>query len=89
MNSLSQAIVRFKAQVETVFELPMKVSLSGPREDSKSNLYVCSQAGEIIKFNEKGEYSIILSLTGQPNCLAFDFHEENENSSQNEEITDN
>ena len=94
MNSLSQAIVRFKAQVETVFELPMKVSLSGPREDSKSNLYVCSQAGEIIKFNEKGEYSIILSLTGQPNCLAFDFHEENENSSQkinnkDEEITDN
>ena len=94
MNTLSQAIVRFKAQVETVFELPMKVSLSGPREDSKSNLYVCSQAGEIIKFNEKGEYSIILSLTGQPNCLAFDFHEENENSSQkmnnkDEEITDN
>ena len=95
MNTLSQAIVRFKAQVETVFELPMKVSLSGPREDSKSNLYVCSQAGEIIKFNEKGEYSIILSLTGQPNCLAFDFHEDggNENSSQKinkeDEISDN
>ena len=94
MNSLSQAIVRFKAQVETVFELPMKVSLSGPREDSKSNLYVCSQAGEIIKFNEKGEYSIILSLTGQPNCLSFEFQEENENSSKklnnkDEEITDN
>jgi sugar lactone lactonase YvrE len=83
MNTLSQTIVRFKAQVETVFELPMKVSLSGPREDSKSNLYVCSQAGEIIKFNEKGEYSIILSLTGQPNCISFDFHEDgNENSSQ-------
>ena len=57
MNSLSQTIVRYKAKIETVFELPIKVSLSGPREDSKSNLYVCSHSGEIIKFNEKGEYS--------------------------------
>ena len=85
MNSFSHTIVRYKAQAETVFEFPIKVKLSGPREDSKSNLYVCSQAGEIIKFNEKGEYSIILSLTGQPNCIAFDFSEEaeNENSSKN------
>ena len=83
MNTFSQTIVRYKAQVETVFELPMKVSLSGPREDSKSNLYVCSQEGEIIKFNEKGEYSIILSLTGQPTCIAFEFHEdENDNSAK-------
>jgi len=97
MNTLSQTIVRYKAQVETVFELPIKINLSGPREDSKSNLYVCSQAGEIIKFNEKGDYSIILSLTGQPNCIAFDFHEDggaNENSSQkinnkDEELSDN
>ena len=81
MNSLSQ-IVHFKANIETVFELPIKASLSGPREDSKQNMFVCSKAGEIIKFNEKGEYSIILSLTGQPNCIAFDFAEdmENENS---------
>ena len=83
MNTFSQTIVRYKAQVETVFELPMKVSLSGPREDSKSNLYVCSHEGEIIKFNEKGEYSIILSLTGQPTCIAFEFHEdENDNSAK-------
>jgi len=84
MNSLSQ-IVHFKANIETVFEIPIKVSLSGPREDSKQNMFVCSKAGEIIKFNEKGEYSIILSLTGQPNCLAFEYSEEmeNENSSKN------
>ena len=84
MNTLLQTIVRYKAQPETVFELPIKVNLSNPREDSKSNLYVCSQSGEIIKFNEKGEYSIILSLTGQPNCISFDFHEDmgSENSSQ-------
>ncbi len=83
MNSMSQ-VVHFKANIETVFELPIKVSLTGPREDSKQNMFVCSKAGEIIKFNEKGEYSIILSLTGQPNCLAFDFGEEmeNENSSK-------
>ena len=81
MNSLSQ-IVHYKANIETVFELPIKLSLSGPREDSKQNMFVCSKAGEIIKFNEKGEYSIILSLTGQPNCISFDFSEgmENENS---------
>ena len=81
MNSLSQ-IVHYKANIETVFEIPIKLSLSGPREDSKQNMFVCSKAGEIIKFNEKGEYSIILSLTGQPNCIAFDFAEdmENENS---------
>ena len=93
MNSLSQ-IVHFKANIETVFELPIKVSLSGPREDSKQNMFVCSKAGEIIKFNEKGEYSIILSLTGQPNCLSFDFHEDGgENSSQkvnkDDETSDN
>ena len=84
MNSLSQ-IVHLKPNIETVFELPIKVSLSGPREDSKQNMYVCSKAGEIIKFDEKGEYSIILSLTGQPNCLAFEYTEEmeNENSSKN------
>ena len=84
MSSLSQ-IVHYKANVETVFELPIKVSLSGPREDSKQNMYVCSKAGEIIKFNEKGENSIILSLTGQPNCITFDYAEdmENENSSKN------
>ena len=96
MNSFSHTIVRYKAQAETVFEFPIKVKLSGPREDSKSNLYVCSQAGEIIKFNEKGEYSIILSLTGQPSCITFDFPEEPayENSSQkkdnkDDEISDN
>ena len=83
MNTFSQTIVRYKAQVETVFELPMKVRLSGPREDSKSNLYVCSHEGEIIKFNEKGEYSIILSLTGQPTCIAFEYREdENDNSAK-------
>ena len=81
MNSLSQ-IVHYKANIETVFELPIKLSLSGPREDSKQNMFVCSKAGEIIKKKKKGEYSIILSLTGQPNCIAFDFAEdmENENS---------
>ena len=90
MNSLSQ-IVHFKANIETVFELPIKVSLSGPREDSKQNMFVCSKAGEIIKFTEKGEYSIILSLTGQPNCISFDFSEEieSENSSKNIKSLDN
>lgn len=96
MNSLSPSIVQFTPQLETVFEfMDVKKILSGPREDSKQNLYVCSQSGEIIKFNEKGEYSIILSLTGQPNCLAFDIHEdaESNNSSQKlgnkDEVIDN
>ena len=96
MNTISQSIAKYKVQAETVFEYPIKVKLTSPREDSKSNLYVCSQAGEIIKFNEKGEYSIILSITGQPNCIAFDYREEGENeiskqksNNKNDEITDN
>ena len=90
MNSLYQ-IVNYKANIEIVFELPIKICLSGPREDSKQNMYVCSKAGEIIKFDEKGEYSIILSLTGQPNCIAFDFSEEleNENSSKIKSVENN
>ena len=73
MNSnIASQIIRQKATVETVFELPLTSRLYGPRMDKNNNLYVCSQIGEIIKFNENGEYSIFMSVTGQPNCIVFD-----------------
>ena len=73
MNSnIASQIVRQKAVVETVFELPLTSRLYGPRMDKNNNLYVCSQIGEIIKFNENGEFSIFMSVTGQPNCIVFD-----------------
>lgn len=77
MNSLNPvSIVRQKAIIEKVFELPMKSILSFPREDSKDNLYVCNHIGEIIKFKQSGEYEVIPSSTGQPVCIAFNSSEE-------------
>lgn len=84
MNTVSPTIVRHRANVQTVFECPSKLELYSPREDNKKNLYVCSRAGEIIKFTEKGEYSIILSLAGQPSCLAFDLKEEEKSQMEND-----
>jgi sugar lactone lactonase YvrE len=90
MNN-NQNIIRIKAQVENVFELNKKEVLYRPREDSKSNLYVCSQVGEIIKFDEKGKYQSVLTITGQPTCIAFDQHNEmiQDNASNNDSITEN
>ena len=80
MNTLPNSnIIRQKAIVENVFELPLKTVLFSPRQDSSENFYVCSQAGEIIKFNDKGEYSVSLSLSGQPSSLIFTTRETNSN----------
>ena len=77
MNSLSpSSVVRQKAQVETVFELELPSRLYGLREDSRDNFYVCSQIGEIIKFNAKGEHSVSLTLSGQPTSIAFEIKED-------------
>lgn len=76
MNPSSSNIIKHKAAVETVFEVPNRLELYAPREDSKSNLYVCSRAGEVIKFNEKGDYQVLFSLPGQPSCIAFENKEE-------------
>ena len=76
LSSSSSSVIRQKAIVETVFELPLTSRLSSPRQDSKDNFYVCSQIGEIIKFNDKGEYSVSLTVPGQPTCTAFDNSEE-------------
>ena len=80
MNTIPNSnIIRQKAIVENVFELPLKTVLYCPRQDSQENFYVCSQTGEIIKFNDKGEYSVILSLSGQPTNLIFTTREANSN----------
>lgn len=84
MNSLSNtSIIRQKAVVETVFELKIPASLYGPREDANGNLYICSQVGEIIKFNDKGEYVTLQTLSGQPTSIVFiPPADEDENQSQ-------
>lgn len=86
MNSTSpSSVIRQKAIVETVFELELPTRLYGPSEDSKENLYVCSQSGEIIKFNTKGEYSVSLTHPGQPTCIVFDNKDEDIEDGNEEE----
>ena len=77
MNSIPGSnIIRQKAIVETVFELPLKTILTSPRQDTSENFYVCSHSGEIIKFNDKGEYSVSLSISDQqPSNIIFINHD--------------
>ena len=68
MNAINSNIIRQKANIETVCELRTTVSLFSPREDSQGNMYVCSHAGEILRFNDNGEVQVFLTIGGQPNC---------------------
>ena len=70
MNSIGTAtIVKQKAQVEKAFEIDVPVCLYGPREDNNGNMYVCSYAGEILRFEDGGSYQVFLTIGGQPNCM--------------------
>lgn len=72
MNTLSGGtFIRHKATLETVFQLDAPVVLSNPREDDEGNMYVCSQAGEILKFTDEGDVSSYQILGGVPSCIAF------------------
>lgn len=72
MNTLTNNIVRQKANIEKVCELNAYANLQFPREDNLGNLYVASHAGEILRFNEQGEIQVFLTIGGQPNCVTFD-----------------
>lgn len=73
MNSLSSGnCIRLKINPELVCRFDNVVSLSHPREDNDGNYYVCSHAGEIIKFNEQGKHEVLLTIGGQPSGIAFD-----------------
>jgi hypothetical protein len=70
MNTLSGGtVIRHKAVAEKVFQTDVPVSLCGPREDSQGNMYVCSQAGEILKYTDGGDHQVHLTIGGQPVCM--------------------
>lgn len=71
MNTMTNNIVRQKAVVDKVCELQTPVSLYGPREDGHGNMYVCSHAGEILRFTDDGDVQVFLTIGGQPNCTFF------------------
>lgn len=73
MNTITNtSLIKIKINPEYVCIFDSTVSLSHPREDNDGNFYVCSHAGEIIKFNEYGNTQILLTIGGQPNCITFD-----------------
>jgi hypothetical protein len=68
MNSLGGgSTVKIKGVVEKVINMEGPVSLHHPRECNGS-LYVCSHAGEVIKFTESGDYQVYFIWGGQPSC---------------------
>jgi hypothetical protein len=68
MNSLGNgSLVRQKAVVEEVCKMENPVSLYNPREYNGS-MYVCSHAGEILKFSDAGDYQVYVIWGGQPTC---------------------
>ena len=71
MNTFSSQIFRKKISPEVVFSLNNKLTLTNPREDSTGQLYVCNECGELLTFNEDGNYSTFLTLGGMPKCIAF------------------
>ena len=72
MNTISGGtFIKTKPKVEIVFEMETPVVLCNPREDNEGNMYVCSHAGEILKFSDDGEVSTFFTLGGMPNDIAF------------------
>ena len=71
MNTLNTQIFRKKVTPEEVFSLENRVILANPREDSTGQLYVCNESGELLTFDEDGNYSTIFTLGGMPKCIAF------------------
>jgi hypothetical protein len=52
---------------EEVVKMENPVSLYHPREFNGS-MYVCSHAGEILKFSDAGDYQVYVIWGGQPQC---------------------
>ena len=62
---------RKKVTPEIVFSLNNRQTLANPREDSQGQLYVCNECGELLMFNEDGNYSTFSTLGGMPRCIYF------------------
>ena len=72
MNSNQNAqTFRRKVTPEVVFSLNNRQILVNPREDSQGQLYVCNECGDLINFNEDGNYSTFTTLGGMPRCICF------------------
>ena len=71
MNTINSPIFHKKISPEKVFSLENGITLANPREDSTGQLYVCNECGELLSFNEDGNYSTFLTLGGMPKCIAF------------------
>ena len=73
MNTISNSsIIKLKINADEICRFDNSVSLSHPREDNEGNYYVCSHAGDIMKFNEYGNSQVLLTIGGQPHCITFD-----------------
>ena len=72
MNT-NQNIQTFRRKVtpEVVFSLNNRQILANPREDPQGQLFVCNECGELINFNEDGNYSTFTTLGGMPRCICF------------------
>ena len=62
---------RKKVAPEIVFSLNNRQTLVNPREDSQGQLYVCCECGDLLNFNEDGNYSTFSILGGMPRCIWF------------------
>lgn len=72
MNTISGGIFnRKKPDIEIVFNVDNPIILSNPREDENYHMFVCSNAGDILNYNDEGEVGVYLAVGGTPNCLAF------------------
>ncbi len=75
MNSSSVSVVRFKINPDIICKSDKVLSLTHPREDFDGKLYVCSQAGQILCFNDYGNeessFKVLCTVVGQPYCVAF------------------
>lgn len=56
---------------EIVFSLNNRQTLVNPREDPQGQLYVCNECGDLLTFNEDGNYSTFSTLGGMPRCIYF------------------
>ena len=63
MNTF-QGSTPFRKQItpEIVFSLNNKLIITNPREDLSGELYVCNECGELISFNQDGNFSTFLTF---------------------------
>ena len=65
---MNSGIVRIQAKYEVLCEKKYPVHLYSPRENFDGEIFVCSHAGEILKFKEEEKQLETATISmGQPN----------------------